>query len=254
MNSTRLPGKVLKKIKGVPLLEWQLRRVKLAKMVDKTVVATGAGPLNDPIEKLCKKVDVYCFRGSEDDVLDRFYACSRQYPEYKIIVRLTGDCPLTDPGVIDFLVTFFKKNTFDYVSNVGSKMETFPDGLDVEVFSAEALAEAAKGATRPSDREHVTPWIKRSKKLTKHFPPAPYDFSHIRLTVDEPEDFEVVQYIIESAHISDEYPTLISILTKRPDVMMKNMHVVRNEGYANSLKKEKKGKAAPVRARRRRGS
>jgi spore coat polysaccharide biosynthesis protein SpsF (cytidylyltransferase family) len=238
--STRLPGKVLKKINGVSMLEWQLRRVQLAKTIDTITVATGEGEENDPLQKLCRNLQIPCFRGDENDVLDRFYQCTQNYPNHSIIVRLTGDCPLIDPKIINEAVTFFKKNAYDYVSNVGGRQETFPDGMDVEVLAKKALETAAKKTLRPSDREHVTPYIKRNTAFKKYFLNAPYNFSHIRLTVDEPEDFIVVSYLIKKMSIVDDYLSLIALLTKRPDIMLQNVHIGRNEGYAKSLAQENK--------------
>jgi len=114
---------------GIPMLEYQLLRVHQAKTINKIVIATGEGPENDPIEKLCKKMRVSCFRGQEDDVLDRFHQCSLAFPGYDTIVRLTADCPVIDPGVIDHTVTFFLNNKLEYTSNVPEKKETLTSFL-----------------------------------------------------------------------------------------------------------------------------
>ena len=160
-GSTRLPGKVLMKVNGKTLLEYEIKRIKQSKKVDKIVVATSTKKNDDKIANLCKKIGVDCFRGSEKNVLDRYYQCSLKYPEYGNIIRISADCPLIDPKVIDKVVTAFEKNKkFEYVSNVLE--ETFPYGLAVEVFSRRALLLAAKNAKSAFDKEHVTPYIWRN--------------------------------------------------------------------------------------------
>lgn len=239
MGSTRLPGKVLMKVNGVSLLEYQIARLRLAKKIDKVVVATSIKKQNDRIEKLCKKIGVACFRGSEDDVLDRYYRCSIKYPRYDNIIRLTGDCPLVDPHLIDEVISLFEKSGGDYSSNVPAGKETYPDGLDVEIFKAEVLREAALKAELPSDREGVDEYILRHKKFKQNNLSSPYDWSHFRLTVDNPEDFEVVKFIIKNCKITDGWLKYISLLTKHPEVMLKNMHIKRNEGTLKMLANDK---------------
>ncbi len=237
MGSTRLPGKVLMKVGGVALLEYQIKRLRLAKKVDKIVVASSVDKKNDRIEKLCEKIGVECFRGSEDDVLDRFYQCSLRYPQYGNIIRTTGDCPLIDPTVVDETITFFEKNNYDYASN--ALEPTWPDGLDTEIFKKSILYEAAQKAELPSDREEVNEYIFRQSKYKKGNLVAPQDWSHFRLTVDEKEDFEVIKFLIKNSKITDGYLHYISALTKHPEVMFKNMHIKRNEGMLKTWAKDK---------------
>jgi glutamate-1-semialdehyde 2,1-aminomutase len=239
LGSTRLPGKVLKKVGKITMLEYQLKRVSLAKKIDKIVVATSTRKQNDKIEKLCKKIGVSCFRGSEDDVLGRYYQCSLNYPQYHNIIRVTGDCPLIDPYLIDEVVSLFEKTASDYSSNVPAGKETYPDGMDVEVFKASVLHEAAAKAELPSEREGVNEYILQRKKFKQNNLSSPYDWSHFRLTVDEPEDFAVVKFIIKNSKITDGYLHYISVLTKHPEVMYKNMHIKRNEGFLKTLEKDK---------------
>ena len=239
MASTRLPGKVLKKVNNTPLLAYQIKRVKLAKKVDKIIIATGQGKANDPIEKLCRKIKIDCFRGSEDDVLDRYYQCSLKYPKYENIIRLTGDCPLIDPSVIDEVIALFEQTKPDYASNVPTGKETYPDGMDVEVFSRQVITLANQKASLPSDREHVNEYILRNKRFSKAYLTAPHDFSRYRLTVDNPEDFAVIKFLIKHSKITDNYLRYISLLTKNPKIMLSNMHLKRNAGYLKSLKKDK---------------
>ena len=238
MGATRLPGKVLMKVKSITLLEYEIKRVRQAKKIDKIVVATTTDKNDDEIEKLCKKIKTDCFRGSQEDVLDRYYRCSLGYPEYDNIVRITGDCPLIDPEIIDLVIAFFEKNKFDYAGNVESGKETFPDGMDVEIFKKSILNQAAKKAGLISEREHVTPYMRKMKNIKKGNLENEFDFSHFRLTVDNPEDFKVVKFLIERSKINDGYLKYIVLLTKHPDVMLKNMHIIRNEGLIKSLKKD----------------
>src|SRR3989344_7836087 len=158
MGSTRLPNKVLLEVKRTPLLEYEIQGVKRATLIDRIVVATTDSPADEKIVELCSKIGVDYFRGSEKDVLDRYYQCALKYPEYGTIIRITGDCPLIDPKVIDEVLRLFDEGKYDYASNVAK--ETFPDGMDIEVFTRGALKEAANGANLASEREHVTLYIR----------------------------------------------------------------------------------------------
>lgn len=236
MGSTRLPGKVLLKVRGLSLLEYEIRRLWLSKKIDKIVVATTTARADDAIGRLCAKIGVDCFRGSEADVLDRFWQCAQRYPGYPVIVRITGDCPLIDFAVVDEVIDFFHANSFSYASNV--LKETFPDGMDVEVFTREALAEAREKARLNSEREHVTLYIRNTRRFKKGNLEAPHDFGHIRLAVDEPEDFTVISFLIRHAPSDARYLDYVSLLTKHPEIMLKNMHIKRNEGWGKSLKND----------------
>lgn len=240
MGSSRLPGKVLKKVNNITLLEYEILRIKQSKKIEKIVVATTTKKKDEQIEKLCKKIKVDCFRGSEDDVLDRYYQCSLRYPEFNTIIRLTGDCPLIDPLVIDETVSFFNKNNFSYANNRKFKNETFPGGIVVEIFKKKILAKAVQNAQLMSEREHVTLWMVNNKKIKKGTLRAPHDFSHIRLTVDHPEDFEVVKFLIKKSPLNAPYLYYVSLLTKHPNIMQKNMHIEKEEGLTKSLKNDYK--------------
>ncbi len=236
MGSTRLPGKILKKVGSISLLEYEIKRVQQSQKIDKIVIVTTVNEIDDEIEVLCKEVGIDCFRGSEDDVLDRYYQCALNYPKYNNILRITGDCPLIDPAIIDRVIIFFEDNNYDYASNV--LKETFPDGMDVEIFKREVLENAAKEAKLNSDREHVTLYIRNNDKFKKGNLESEHDWSHFRLTVDEQKDFEVIKFLIESVDITVNFLDYISLLTKNPQVMFKNMHISRNEGLIKSLKND----------------
>ena len=237
IGSTRLPGKVLFKVGNMPLLEYQIKRLWLAKKINKIVVATSVDKKNDRIEKLCKKMGIECFRGSEGDVLDRFYQCSLKHPQYGNIIRTTGDCPLIDPVIVDEVISFFEQGNYDYASNV--LKATFPDGMDTEILKKSVLHETAQNAQLPSDREEVNEYIFKQSKYKKGNLAAPHDWSHFRLTVDEKEDFEVIKFLIENSKITDGYLHYISVLTKHLEIMFKNMHIKRNAGMLKTLAKDK---------------
>jgi spore coat polysaccharide biosynthesis protein SpsF len=237
VSSTRLPGKVLKPILGKPMLSLQIERIRRCRRIEQLLVATSRDPSDNAIESLCKDIQIPCFRGSLDNVLDRFYQASLLYkPEH--IVRLTGDCPLIDPQVIDDVVGFYITGNYDYASNTIEP--TFPDGLDVEVFKFLALETAWKEAFLPSHREHVTPFIHQNFKRFKigHYK-SKMNLSHLRWTVDEPEDFELVRQIYEAIYPHNPPFTtrdILDLLRKNTSLIPINNHIVRNEGLKKSLK------------------
>ena len=163
-SSTRLPGKVLKPILGEPMLARQIERIARAARVDALTVATSDQASDDGIAALCERLGVDCYRGSLDDVLDRFYQAARHSgPSH--VMRLTGDCPLTDPAILDALVELHLTGDFDYSSNVEER--TYPDGLDAEVFRYDLLVQAWQGAMSPYEREHVTPFMREAESRSR---------------------------------------------------------------------------------------
>lgn len=204
MASTRLPGKVLKEVNGKTLLAYQLERVQRSKFINKIVIATTINEADEPIVELCKKLGVAIYRGSEEDVLKRYYEAAKLY-NAEVIVRLTSDCPLIDPDIIDEVIKHFnsKKNLYDYVSNTLER--TFPRGLDVEVFSFKALKNANENATRQQDREHVTAYFYTNpKNFRLSYIKNGEDFSKHRWTVDTPEDFKLIQLILTSIYLNQK--------------------------------------------------
>jgi len=237
MGSTRLPGKILMEAGGKPLLEYETERVKKSKKIDKIVVATGNGAENDKVEDLCRRIGIDCFRGSEEDVLDRYAKCAEEYPEYGNIIRITGDCPLIDPKIIDDVITMHEEENNDFTSNV--EIETFPDGMDLEIMKRKVLREAAEKAALPSEREHVTQYIRKNPGYKKGNFSARNDYSRFRFTVDNTEDLEVIKFIIENSAPDAGFLDYIRLLEENPEVMKKNTHIARNEGLLKSLKKDK---------------
>lgn len=236
MNSSRLPGKVLKKVNGITLLEYMIQRVRLAKNIDKIVVATTKNKEDDRIESVCKKIRVNCFRGSENNVLDRYYQCSIQYPEFNAIMRLTGDCPLIDPGIIGQFIKFFNENDYDYISpSADFGQETFPEGIaEIEIFKRSALEQSAEKATMEYEREHITMHMRNDELFKKGVVSFEHrELAKYRLTVDKPEDFKVVKFLIENSKIDDGYMVFIELLKEHPEIAKKNIHIKRNECMLN---------------------
>ena len=198
MTSTRLPGKVLKEVLGKPLLEYQIERLQRIKSVDEIVIATTTNDSDQPIVDLCERLSVAYFRGSEEDVLTRYYDVAVAY-KADAVVRITADCPVIDPKVCDEVISYYLENynAYDYV-----RLEKCPRGLDTEVVSFNVLAECFKEATEQPEREHVTPFIYRGnpERYRIKYMDFPEDLSHHRWTVDTPEDFKLIKNIIEELY------------------------------------------------------
>ncbi len=242
MGSTRLPEKIFKKILAKPMLEYMIERVRRAKTIDKIIIATTTNSGDEKVVSLAKKLGLAIYRGSENDVLDRYYQAAKKFKS-DIIVRLTGDCPLIDPFILDKVVSFFKKNKFDYASN--THPPTFPDGMDVEVFSFKALEKAWREAKLSSEREHVTPYIiKRPRKFRIANVENTEDLSRLRLTVDEPEDLSMVSKLAEffSRQNKKDFGLreIVDLWHENPSLFKSNQFIKRNEGYQKSLMEDRK--------------
>ena len=237
VSSTRLPGKVLKPILGEAMLLRQIDRVARAQYIDKLVVATSVDQSDDAIQVLCENNGITCFRGSLDDVLDRFYKAAKAYnPDH--VVRLTGDCPLADPTVIDQVIQSHVEQGADYTSNT---MEpTFPDGLDVEVMRYTCLQVAWQQAKLPYQREHVTQYvIKNPGQFCIVTVKNNVDLSSLRWTVDEPEDFQLVTAIYQALYpVNPNFLTvdILTLLANEPLLQNMNTNFKRNEGLFKSLR------------------
>ena len=239
VSSSRLPGKVLKPIMGRPMLALQIERVRRTKKIDQLIIATSTDPSDDQIEMLCQQIDIPCYRGSLNDVLDRFYQAAQTW-QSQHIVRLTGDCPLIDPEVIDHVIAFYLNGDYDYASNTVEP--TFPDGLDVEIFRLECLKDAWEKAKLPSQREHVTPFIHQQPDRFKigTFKNIA-DLSGLRWTVDESADFEIITRIYEALYtINPAFVTkdILEFLDEHPELKIQNIHHQRNEGLKQSFDKD----------------
>ena len=244
VSSSRLPGKVLKPIMGRPMLALQIERVLQAKQIDQLIIATSTDPSDDALETLCREINVPCYRGSLNDVLDRFYQAAQTFKSDHI-VRITGDCPLIDPEVIDDVITFYLNSDYDYASNAVEP--TFPDGLDIEIFRYSVLEEAGEKARLPSQREHVTPFIHQQPNRYRigHYRNTE-NLSHLRWTVDEPEDFNLINKIYEELYPATpnfRMADILNLLQQRPEWLTINRQFKRNEGYLKSTCEDRKGEA-----------
>src|SRR3989338_8769059 len=241
IGSTRLPGKVLKKVAGRPLLEYMIERAKKAKTLDAIILATTIKKEDAKLSQIAKRQKIDFFQGSEADVLDRYYQAATR-AKARTIVRLTGDCPLIDPEIIDRVVSLYMQNQrrYDYVSNV--RPPTFPDGMDVEVFSYKTLQKMWKEAGLPSEREHVTAYVGNHPELFRVGNVlAEKDFSHLRLTVDTKEDMRLIEKLVAvlwKKGDSFRLPDIIAALKRNPKLSLLNAHIGRNEGYAKSVRKD----------------
>lgn len=229
MGSIRLPNKVMKMVNGKPLIEYLLLRVAKAKLIDKVVVATSVNSNNDPLVSFVNSLGFETYRGSEQDVLSRFYEAAK-FHNATTVLRITADCPLVDPLIIDTLISEYFKSGTDYGTN--TLPPTYPDGLDVEVFSFQSLERAYHEAVAPNEREHVTPYIRYSGQFKIHNTVNKIDYSDRRWTVDEVDDFEVISNIFQYFHpdIYFEWNNIIKIENLRPEMFQKNKHIRRNEG------------------------
>ena len=242
IGSTRLPGKVLKKVNDEELLKIHLRRLNKCLQVDEIIVATTVKPADDQIADLAEEWNFKCFRGSEDDVLDRYYQAVKSLnPAPRWVVRVTSDCPLLDPMLVDEVIQFAKKADVDYVSN--TIFEHYPDGQDVEVFRFAALEKAWTEAEKKSEREHVTPFIKNNSDLkgqdlfTARAFPSSGDYSEIRMTVDEPEDFALISKLIKELGTDKNWLTYTQYIIDH-NLSAINGAITRNSGYIKSLNQD----------------
>jgi spore coat polysaccharide biosynthesis protein SpsF (cytidylyltransferase family) len=236
MSSSRFPGKVLKPLCGMPMIVFMLRRVAQSETVDQVVLATSTDPTDDELADVVRAHGFSCYRGDLEDVLARFHHAAMG-AQADIVVRLTGDCPLIDADLVDRVVRNLQQSGADYVTNTCPP--TYPDGLDVEAFTFAALDHAFAEARLPSEREHVTPYIRNHSELySTGNVRALTDFSSQRWTVDYPDDYEFVSRLIERAGVTapdrgDRYD-FFRVCEKYPELSAINQHQ-RNEGYAQSL-------------------
>jgi spore coat polysaccharide biosynthesis protein SpsF (cytidylyltransferase family) len=235
MSSTRLPGKVMKLLDGKnPSISFTISQLQQSKEIDKIIVATTTNKEDDIIVDYLKNSEVDFFRGSSNDVLGRYYECALEY-SLSGVLRITADCPLIDPTIVDKGLTIFKNNTYDYVSNTLAR--TFPDGNETEIFSFNALKRANNEATLPSEREHVTPYFKTHPNLfnMKNFENFE-NLSHLRWTMDYEEDLKLIKLIFKKI---PKRPILmndiLNLLKNEPDLKKINSNHYPDESYQKSL-------------------
>lgn len=229
MGSTRLPGKVMKMVVGKPMLELMIERLKRASQLGGIIIATTDKESELPIVDLVNSLDgVLLFRGSEEDVLERYYGAALKY-DAETVIRVTSDCPLIDPQVLDTVIKAYheQRHTIDYAANV--RKRTYPRGLDVEVFSFAVLERAFREATLQPDREHVTEYILQRPDIFRMYDVVDRDdHSTMRWTVDTPEDFELITRIYESLYRIKpdfDYGDILRLFEKHPDWNLLNAHI-----------------------------
>lgn len=240
VGSTRLPGKVLKDISGKPMLWHVINRVKKAKLINQIILATTNKKEGLPLIEIASEEGIESYAGSEEDVLDRYFQAATKY-KADVIVRITADCPLIDPKVMDKAIEHFMKGNFDYVTN--TIKYTYPDGLDVEVFSYNALKKAWTEAKFPSEREHVTSYMRKHiEKFKIENVENDENIGHLRWTVDEEKDLEFVREVYKNLYKEGEIfymEDVLKLLKEKPELVEINKKIIRNEGYLKSLEKDK---------------
>jgi len=231
MSSTRLPGKVLKFIIGKPIIELLLTRLSQSSELDKIIVVSSKESQNDQLQYVVESLGYQCIRGSEKDVLKRFYMAAKLV-DADVVVRITGDCPIVDPALIDRCIQGFNKSQVDYFSNTDPS--TFPDGLDIEVMSFSSIERANNETSSEFDREHVTPYIRNSDSFSKASKQHAEDLSNQRWSVDEPEDLVVVTNIFEyfSPNILFGWKQVLKLRKSQPNLFKENQQIKNNEGAA----------------------
>ena len=230
-GSTRFPNKILKKIGHETLLSIHINRIKKANKINSIIVATTNKKNDDVIKQQADKLNVECFRGDEDDVLDRFYqAATTHNPDF--VVRLTSDCPLIDPILIDEIIEATINSNVDYCSN--TLIESFPDGQDIEVFTYSALKKAWKESVLKSEREHVTPFMKKNfKSINIHS--NSMEFNKVRMTVDEPKDLVVINKLVDKLGLNENWKNYSKLYLNDKNIKNINASIIRNEGYLKSI-------------------
>ena len=226
-NSSRLPNKVMKKIMKKTIIEILLYRLSYSQLIDKIVIATTRNKEDTKLVKLVKDLGYQVYRGSEKNVLKRFFDVSKIYKS-KSIIRITGDCPLIEPKIVDRVIKLFEKNKVDYCSNINPR--TFPKGLDVEVFTQKALEYSLKKAKKINDFEHVTTIMRKSKKIKKANLFSKKKLSNIRVTLDEKIDFQVIKSVINyfKNNLNFSYEELCKLTKNEPKLFRLNSHLNKN--------------------------
>ena len=237
MGSTRLPGKVLEELEaGKTCLEYVIQQLEDVFDIKNIVIATTFLEEDDVIEKFCVERGINVFRGQPKNVLDRYYNCAKEF-SIQNIVRITSDCPLIDPKIVLELIKKMKTGEFDYVSNALNR--TFPVGLDAEIFTFHALEQSWKVAQLQSEKEHVTPFIKKNPKSFKQYNlESDKNKSNIRVTLDVPEDLMLIRNIVSK--ISNRpilYNDLMELFEREPEILAINKNI-KHDGYERSLRED----------------
>jgi len=241
MGSTRLPKKVLMKIQAKPMLWHIINRLRYVNKIDDIVIATSDLDIDDAIYEFSKKYKVICFRGSESDVLKRFYDAAA-FSKADHIIRITGDCPMVDSLLINDLIKLYQNGKYDFCGiacgagvSKEKNIKRYPDGLDAEIFSFRVLKEAHFEAKKEIEREHVTPfiWQNTNRYLLGTLFSRSTDYSNLRLTVDNKQDFEFIDWIYKKLFLENNnfvLSDIIKLLKNNPNAII-NKHLIGDEGY-----------------------
>jgi len=223
-GSTRLPGKVLKSLNNHTMLGYLVDRISNARGLDRIVVATASTKENDPVEAECEDLDVPCYRGKEEDLLDRYHQAAKAH-DLDLIVRITADCPLVDYRIIDDMLASYREREVDYLPN--NMPRTFPHGMDLSIFPASVVKRVwQKTSARPG--RHITEYIRTHSTLRDDDEFFAWnhendiDFSHVRLTVDYPEDLEVVRFLADRCDLTAPWLEYVALLTRHPEYIKQN--------------------------------
>jgi glutamate-1-semialdehyde 2,1-aminomutase len=229
MGSTRLPNKVMKKINGVPMIELLLNRLSQSKELDQVLVATSIDAKNNLLVKHVRALGYVCEQGSEDDVLERYVKAAKAH-QADVVVRITGDCPLVDPELVDECIRRFRRDHVDYFSNTNPP--SYPDGLDIEVVALAALEQAMRESNKAFDREHVTPYVREIGRFNTSGMQNNEDLSGLRWTVDESTDFEVITNVFThfAPDIHFNWQQTLELQRSQPNLFAANRQIIRNEG------------------------
>lgn len=230
MRSTRFSQKEMQPVCSTPMIGLLLEILLKAKLIDQIVLATSTDPRNEPLAQSVRELSFGVYQGSEDDMLDRYYQAAK-VARADIVVRITGDCPLVDPELVDLVIFLFLKKSVGYATNTNPP-PSCPNGLDVEFFTFKALENAYKSAEEPRQREHFTPYIRESDQFTRINLANETDCSGERWTVDEPEDLEVVRKVFKhfSLHRDFSWLKVIKLSEMHPEYFSGNKHLIQNEG------------------------
>jgi len=235
MGSSRLPGKAMKKLNNeIPMLKFQLEQLKFSRYINKIIIATTTLENDNFIIDFCEQNNLEYFRGSSEDVLDRYYNCAKKF-EFPIIVRITSDNPLIDPEIVDKVINEFLNSKCDYMTTEYPK--TFPLGFAVEIFNFKSLEKAWKDSRLPSEREHVTPYLIKNKDLFEHKNYSYHqNISHLRCTVDTDDDFKLIEKIIKKIETRPIHLiNVMELFQNEPRLIEMNNHI-KHDGYERSLK------------------
>ncbi|MFC1480188.1 cytidylyltransferase domain-containing protein [Candidatus Omnitrophota bacterium] len=241
MGSKRLPGKVMSDISGRPMLWYIVDRLRYSRLIDEVIVATSTREENLPIVRFCEDNGISSYAGKEEDLVDRFYQTARKH-HAGVVVRITADCPLVDPGICDKVVGVFleSRGKYEYVSNC-RPLSTYPHGLDVEVFSYGLLERLWKEIKDPFRREWFTTTIFENPQIYDQFCVRnDRDLSSIRLTVDYPEDLELVRYVFSKLYSEGScffIKDILRLFAEDPSVFAVNDKYKKDEAYVDELKK-----------------